>query len=176
MRLSWAPISTVPISTQCDLRFLSYSLGQFSEVSLQRCFRSQNWDIYSTKKSKQTICLNRQRIREFNYDFYFMTLNDLDHVTLKSCFLLSRVTPGTAPISDFYPSKYFPMICLSKQKIKRCVFPLIFVFGVDTRACFVFIPRGRENWWIFWFRLMPEGPFLVYTLTSLKVKRLTGKH
>ena len=105
-----------------DLRFLSYSIGQFSEVSLQRCFRGLNWDIYSTKKSKQTIWLNWLWIREFNYDVYFVTLNDLDHATLKSCFLSFRATPGTPPISYFYPSKCFPMICLSRQKIKKCVF------------------------------------------------------
>ena len=57
MGLSLALISTVTIWTRCDPRFLSYSLGQLSEVSLQRCFRSQNSDIYSTKKSEQTCGL-----------------------------------------------------------------------------------------------------------------------
>ena len=75
-------------------------------------------------------------IREFNYDIYFVTLNDLDHVTLKSCFLLSRVTPGTPPISDFYPSKYFPIICLSRQKIKKVRFPLFFFIWLRYMSVF----------------------------------------
>ena len=92
MGLSWALTSAVTISNRCDLRFLSYSLGQCSEVSLQKSFRSQNWDIYSTKKSKQITWINWQWIKEFNYDIYFVTLNDLDHVTLKS--FLWSVWPG----------------------------------------------------------------------------------
>ena len=31
--------------------------------------------------------LNTQCTRDFNYDIYFVTLNDLDLVTLKYCFL-----------------------------------------------------------------------------------------
>ena len=46
MELSWSLISTVTISTRFELRFLSYSLRQFSVVGLQRYFRRQNGNIY----------------------------------------------------------------------------------------------------------------------------------
>ena len=72
-----------------------------------------------------------------------MTLNDLDHVTLKSCFLLSRVTPGTPPISDFYPSKYFPMICLSRQKIKKVRFSSNFCIWRRYASVFCVYSKGE---------------------------------
>ena len=50
---SWGLISTVTISPRFDLRFLGYSFGHFSEVSLQRYFRRQNLDSYSAKSPNQ---------------------------------------------------------------------------------------------------------------------------
>ena len=52
MRLSWDLISTVT-SPQFHLRVSELCLGQCGEVSLQRCFRRQNWDIYSEKSPNQ---------------------------------------------------------------------------------------------------------------------------
>ena len=117
MGLSRALILTVTISTRCDLRLLSNSLGQFSEVSLQRSFRSQNWYIYSTKKSKQTMWLHWQWIRELNYDIYFVTLDDLDHVVLKSCFI--SCDPEYSSDFWFLPLKVLPYDLPFKAKNKK---------------------------------------------------------
>ena len=82
--LSWGLISTVTISPRLDLGFLSYSLEQFIEVSLQRYLWRQNWDIYAEKKSKSMMWFNTQRIREYNFGSSFVTLNDLENVTSKA--------------------------------------------------------------------------------------------
>ena len=120
--LSWALISTVTVSTRCDLRFFSLTSGSLARSACRGAF-GVKIDIFIQPKSQNKLCgLTANESREFNYGIYFVILNDLDHMTLKFCFLLSRVTPGTPPISDFYPLKYFPMICLSRQKIKKCIF------------------------------------------------------
>ena len=76
----------------------------FSEVSLRRLFGRQNWYIYSAKTFKSIMWFSTQWTRYFTLNIHFVTLNHLDRMTLKSCFLWSRVSPGAPLISDFYPA------------------------------------------------------------------------
>ena len=99
-------------------------------------------EIFIQRKSQNKLYGLTDRIRKFDYDIYFVTLNDLGQVTLKSCFLLSRVTWGTSPISDFYNSKYFPMICLSRQKIKKVLFYSKFCIWCGYASVFCVYSKG----------------------------------
>ena len=95
-----------------------------------------------------------QWTKEFNFNIYFVALNDLDHATSKSFFFDSKwpllwfiISPpliGAPLIYDFHPSKYLSINSLSKEKIKKGMLFPVSIFDVDRRACFVFIPM-REG-------------------------------
>ena len=83
----WSEISWHTIDLNCNenvfivlQRFTSYSHGQLSKVSSQSYFWMPIWGLYSVKRFKLIMWFNTQRIRGFNFDVYFVILNDLDHV------------------------------------------------------------------------------------------------
>ena len=118
IRLSWALNSTVTISTRCNLRFLSYSLGQFSEVRLQRYFRCQNLYIYSTKRSKQSMWL-----ADNESEYLIMTFISWPWMILTTwpwnLVFFYLAWPRMHLRFLILPLKILPMICLSRQKIKK---------------------------------------------------------
>ena len=162
------------ISPRFDVGFLSYSLGQFSDVGLQRYLRRKNWEIYSAKCPNQT-CVITHNVPDTSIlayvSWYWMTLITWP----RNLVFFDLVWPQvhTRLIYDFDPSKFLTFHCLSKQQIKRCVFSN---FCIWCRGLVLYLSQGAwGNWWISRFPLMPEWLFSLWTLRRQKVKRYLQK-
>ena len=110
----------------------------FLEEKLKYLFREKKSQIHD--KSKQTM---NQRVQFY---IYFVTLNDLDHVTSSSSFLWSRVARVHLWFQIFNPQNISKLIACQREKWKGWIFSLISVFDVDRREFFVLIPIGQRGY------------------------------
>ena len=120
-------IATVTILPFVDLNFLSHSLVQFSEVSLQRNFQRQRWDIYSAKRS-ESMC----GVTHSETETSILTFNSWPWIPFSTWSSLILCDIGYT--SDFWFSSHqdtsLTIACQSRKKV-YVFLELLYLMSID---------------------------------------------